>query len=119
MKVAHISIKYDEGDPATYAGVGYRVDRDKRMYFINTGNPTVDYAAAMMVLYTVNGEDAIIMGSSSIDHFVMDGGDLETENFSEEQLVSARKSLQTELSANFVYVHGPEKTSQDQRFKGD
>lgn len=119
MRVAHISVRYDDSDPATYAGVEYRVDRGKHMYCINTGNPTADYAAAMMVLYTVNGDEAIIMGSSSIDHFVMDGGDLETENFSEEQLVSAKKSLQTELSANFVYVLGPEKTSQDQRFKDD
>jgi len=117
MKVAHISIKYDEGDPATYAGVEYRVDRGKHMYCINTGNPTADYAAAMMVLYTVNGDEAIIMGSSSIDHFVMDGGDLETENFSEEQLVQAKKSIQTELSANFVYVRGPAKVSQDQQVK--
>lgn len=90
--VGHISVKYEEADPTTYSGIEYGWNRKYKI--INTGNPSVDYIIAMILLSRKEQETGHpIMRSSSVDHFIMDGGEMETEDFSEEHISAARKYL--------------------------
>jgi len=71
--MAVVGIDYDEVDPSTYAGVYTYID-DKRV-ITNTGNPEADMHTVVSMLFE-RGEGRMIMCSSSVDHFIMDGGDL-------------------------------------------
>jgi hypothetical protein len=85
MSTPILSIKYDDANPATYEGVTLSMDRDKPRELFSTGNPTVDYNTAAAVVYRrfynagVDVDDVPLMGSSTIDHFIMDGGELNEE----------------------------------------
>ena len=81
-----ISCLYDEPDPSTYRGMEIRIDRESEPLVFNSGNPTVDYVTAGCVVYTRAGGEVPIMGSSSIDHFVMDEGDLKTEEIPDDEI---------------------------------
>lgn len=72
----YISIKYDEPDPSTYTAVkistrDYHGDDVEEKTFA-TGDANYDYHCAMLWMETAGCES--IMGSSSCDHFQMDGG---------------------------------------------
>lgn len=75
-----IGIVYDDNNPESYAGVTLRMGSGSLADTFHTGNPTVDYLTAVFVVASRNGVDHPAMSSSSIDHFVMDGGDLNTDN---------------------------------------
>jgi len=93
-----MSLDFDEGSPETYRGITIRrlnPDRERespiRFY---SGNPTVDHLAAFQYLYNIHGvpnhntHNFAVMGSSSLDHFVMDGGELR-ESYTQEELAQA------------------------------
>jgi hypothetical protein len=84
-----LSILYTEPKPETYAGVRLRMYEDKPEELFNSGNPAVDFFTAGFVAHYRLGPDAHIMGSSSIDHFVMDGGVLEDEEPSDDAVKQA------------------------------
>ena len=87
-----MSIIYEEGDPNTYAGFELRADK-KTIGIFNTGNPTVDYLTAMWWIKLSYGEDVHVSGSSSIDHFAFDGGDLRDGEgqYTPEEVAKAKK----------------------------
>jgi len=100
--IPFLPILYDEdmNPDETYRGVELRMgsgaQRDGPPEVFNTGNPTVDYHTAMLVVWRRwieaggdKDEDPPVMGSSSIDHFVMDGGTLRDENPSGEDVQAA------------------------------
>jgi hypothetical protein len=73
--IAIVYIDYDEGDPSTYRGVAVKNDGlEVRRW--NTDCPTSDYAEASLYAYE---NYSIVMAASSVDHFVMDGGDINTD----------------------------------------
>lgn len=94
--MAIIGIVYDEPDPETYGGVSLKMMPEGKREDFYTGDPTVDYLTAGIVAkYRLKGGP--VMGSSSVDHFSMDGGDLEDEDPPQHKLdlslVLARKYL--------------------------
>lgn len=94
--VAFISVNYEELKPETYAG--FTLKMGDRVETINTGNPTVDYVAIGCIAYTIAGGRLPIMQSSSIDHFIMDGGDLLTEDIPEELANRGREAAKSHLN---------------------
>lgn len=72
---AIISVLYDEPDPTTYRGVAVRVG-DAEDVILSSDDPTVDYVAAGWVALRAGCTSLIC--SSSVSHFAMDGGDLNT-----------------------------------------
>jgi len=74
--IGHIGVDYDDSDPASYAGVSvYSWDgknRESKRSFVSD-SPTNDYWKAMVYLYYIKDVDTVT-GSSSVDHFTMDGG---------------------------------------------
>ena len=75
---AFISIDYVEGDTdgSTYEQITVRIGNDTKRF--GTGDPQKDYLSALIHAYDTVGDDVPIMGSSSLDHFMMDTGiDLE------------------------------------------
>ena len=103
MRLPFLRLEYDDADPATYEGISLLMLDDKKPELFNTGNPTVDYHTAMAVIYKrakdagVDIDDVPIQGSSSIDHFVMDGGELRdsepTDEDIQQAIVNAKKHL--------------------------
>jgi hypothetical protein len=87
--IAFVRVLYTEPDPSTYGGIHLHIDGWERLFA--SGTPTVDYLAACVVTMDRLGENARMMGSSSIDHFVMDGGDLETEHPTPQQVQAAMR----------------------------
>jgi hypothetical protein len=94
----YMDLDFDEGSPETYRGILLsRLGDDRiknppiRFY---SGNATVDNLAAFQYLYNIHGvvtrnsHNFAVMGSSSLDHFVMDGGELR-ENYTKEELAEA------------------------------
>lgn len=65
---------YEEPDPSTYAGIELRMGIGRKKEVFNTGDPFHDYLTAGAVAHMRAGEDADVMGLSSMDHFSMDGG---------------------------------------------
>jgi len=94
---------YDDVNPETYEGISVRMGRDEKPKVFNTGNPTVDYFTAYFVASKrckdagVDIDDLPVMGSSSIDHFVMDGGTLNTDEPSDEDVQAAVTAAKTFL----------------------
>lgn len=88
-----IGVVYDDVNPESYAGIQLRFGHGKEVF--NSGNPTVDYFTAYWVIFKrckdagVDVDDVPIMGSSSIDHFVMDGGILNDSDPSQEDMDAA------------------------------
>ena len=74
MSCIFLSCLYDDQNPETYEGIELRMDIDAEREVFNTGTPFHDYLTAACVAYTRAGEHAYITGSSSLDHFVFDGG---------------------------------------------
>jgi len=90
MSIAHLSCLYDDRDPATYEGIELKMSLEAEPEVFNTGNPFHDYLTAGIIVFHRAGENAIVMGSSSIDHFAMDGGDLpDGDTATEEQVMEA------------------------------
>jgi len=69
--MAIIGIIYDEPDPSTYEGVRLSVYGKAGVWHI--GSPQNDLACALILAHFCNID---VVYSSSVDHFVMDGGDL-------------------------------------------
>ena len=94
MKIPILGIKYDDENPASYGGVTLRMlDKGEELFF--SGDPTVDYHTAMNVIFKrckdagVSIDDIPIQGSSSVDHFVMDGGELRDTDPTDEEFTKA------------------------------
>lgn len=68
MFILHLD--YDELDPATYRGFVLNIPGHKTRF--NSGDPVADYLAVAIYLATLG--NPYVTGSSSCDHFVMDGG---------------------------------------------
>jgi len=77
-----LSCLYDGQDPSSYEGIELRMGHGAEKVVFNTGNPAVDYLTAHLVIRKRckdaggDPDDIYVGGSSSLDHFVMDGGDL-------------------------------------------
>jgi hypothetical protein len=71
-----LSVHYDEFDIATYAGCSVSVGEHE--FTVDTGNPAADYLAVSVIAHVIAGE--WVMCSSSVDHFIQDGGNLEVMN---------------------------------------
>lgn len=90
-----ISVLYDDENVETYNGIKLS-SMGSEICVINSKNPTIDYLAAFLLIQKLTNfvDNVTVMGSSSVDHFVFDGGDLKTENFSdkehEESLILAK-----------------------------
>lgn len=101
--IAHISILYQEADPATYSGVEVRAEKESEKIIFNSGDATIDYWAGMTYIDLYYGSfdppRYITMGSSSIDHFVMDGGDFEwdVKKLKYEQIAAAIRAAKEKL----------------------
>lgn len=74
-----ITIDYDDVNPASYNGVLFSMDISAGRIRFHTGNPETDWKDVLgFVQYLVdNGQMVFANCSSSVDHFVMDGGTLE------------------------------------------
>lgn len=76
-----VGVCYDGQNPSTYKGVEvytFAGSGEKELSTVfNTGNPAEDYQAARFFALVHTG---LVSCSSSIDHFVSDGGDLGEEN---------------------------------------
>ena len=97
-----ISCDFDEGEASTYRAIelsllhgGESKDRER----FATGDPLHDYLTAMYVVFIryeragLDPDDATIMGSSSVDHFAMDGGiTLDAEGADMENLKRAARA---------------------------
>jgi hypothetical protein len=96
-QVPIIRVDYDEPDPNTYRGVtiGHTL--------WNSGDPTIDFICAVKLawLFREDGAD-FVMCSSSVNHFVMDGGELDDSgDWTEEQTQAATALLVQQ--ANTLY----------------
>lgn len=76
-----ISIDYTDGEPVTYRGVRWSTrnygGEDLESGVMASGDAAYDYYCAL--LYMENAGCKSINGSSSCDHFTMDGGSLDIE----------------------------------------
>lgn len=73
-----INVEYDDVNAKTYEGISVRPLGGRKKVF-NSNYPTFDYCCAIVYIrQTVKHDDAIVMCGSSIDHFEMDGGELDT-----------------------------------------
>ena len=96
--IAHISCLYDDVDPSTYEGISISMSLGAEAEVFNTGKPFHDYLTGSIVIFHRAGEDAIVMGASSIDHFAMDGGDLpDGTEATEEQVMAAAMAAKAYL----------------------
>lgn len=77
--VLFINVKYNDVDPATYKGISVRALRGRERVF-NTNSPTFDFCCASIYLVATckDTKNGMIMCGSSVDHFEMDGGDIDT-----------------------------------------
>lgn len=82
-----LSVIYDDSDISTYNGISIHNNDKKQTIFTNT-NPTVDYLVA---LFICRPDINKVSASSSLDHFIMDGGVLNDESPSNEDVVMATK----------------------------
>ena len=93
-----LSCLYDDVDPTTYEGIELRMRLGAKREVFNTGNPFHDYLTANIVAFLRAGEHACVMGSSSVDHFSMDGGHLPCASLAtDEQLETAREAARAYL----------------------
>lgn len=98
MPVIHLSCLYDQ-NPETYEGIELCMALGAESEVFNTGVPYHDYLVAATVAHARAGPDALIFGTSSIDHFVMDGGDLpDGTEATEEQVDKAAKAAKAYLT---------------------
>lgn len=104
MSVAIIGIDYDEPAeeesvaPLNYRGVTLKMGDGEREVFMSGLGATVDYLTAGFVAHHRLGEHAHVIGSSSVDHYSMDGGEIETGDPTKADIdaaiVAGRKYLQ-------------------------
>lgn len=93
-----MTCEYDEPDPKTYRGIGVRMGIKAEQELFNTGRPYHDYLTAHLVIWKRVGEGMDVMGSSSLDHFVFDGGELpDSAAATEEQLNEAVEAAKAYL----------------------
>lgn len=85
--------------PLNYRGVILRMGLESEQEVFATGDPTVDYLTAGFVAHYRVGPEAPVMCSSSVDHFAMDGGQLDDEDPSEEQIQKAVRAGRAYLTA--------------------
>lgn len=71
MKRIHVNIDYDEGISGSYRAVTVGTFYGTKTRF-ETGNPVVDWQAAVAFAREEAGNDGVMMTGSSVDHFVMD-----------------------------------------------
>lgn len=87
MSIPIIGIDYDEpaeedsDAPLNYRGVTLKMSPDgDRERFMSGHGATVDYLTAGFVAHYRLGPDAHVICSSSVDHYSMDGGEIETDD---------------------------------------
>jgi hypothetical protein len=85
-----VGIEYDDESPDSYAGVVLSRSQ-KEVSKIMTGCPTNDFLATTLLYQKLSDKngDKWLSCSSSVDHFVMDGGILKEDNFSELEISNA------------------------------
>ena len=83
-----MAVDYIGGEPHTYNG--FTLKYKKENWKFNTGNPSFDHFTLWRFVYRKFGEDMLdhVMGSSSLDHFVFDGGEYERELSDQEMKTS-------------------------------
>lgn len=105
MSIPIIGIDYDEpAEEDSNASLNYRgvtlkmmPGGDREVFMSN--NPTVDYLTAGFVAHYRLGPDAHVIGSSSVDHFSMDGGEIETDD-------PTRADIDAAIALAKVYLTG-------------
>jgi len=73
--MAFLNVRYNGADAKTYQGIEMAI-RDESPVVFNTNAPRVDYLTALAVASHLVGDYGQVMGSSSIDHFGYDGGEI-------------------------------------------
>lgn len=97
--MTYYSVLYDEADPSTYEGLEVRHSepREKVKFFTGHG-PTIDFMVSVLVLPRMSQ----YFVTSSVDHFIMDGGDINMDGdppYTTEQWALA-KELATQWRPN-------------------
>ena len=82
---AFLALQHDA--TGAYAGITLSMGSLKEVFM--TDHPTVDYLTAGFVAYKRLGPDAVVMNSSTIDHFISDGGVLNDTDPSQEEIDKA------------------------------
>jgi len=91
MPFPYFSVLYTEGDPQTYAGIRVIIGDQGAVFY--SGDPVHDYLCALLSIPN-EWHDVGITCSSSVDHFVMDGGVLGPEGeYTDKQIREAREAL--------------------------
>ncbi len=73
MNIVIIDVLYDDENPASYKGIELRPRWLCSVINVSGGTAADDYALASKIAHSLCDT---VMSSSSVDHFVMDGGDL-------------------------------------------
>ena len=95
---AFLTCHYDDRDPASYAGFIVRTPQREETF--NTGNPAHDYLVALFVAFE-RSHGRPVSESSSIDHFVMDGGTLvDPDDATSEQIDAASEVARLYMRAH-------------------
>ncbi len=96
-----LNLLYNDEDPLTYAGIQVKASGQLLATF-NSGNPTVDYFASGAFCELLS-PDCRISGSSSLDHFVMDGGKMwdEGDAINPEHITQAKQMAQEVFDRDF------------------
>lgn len=76
--IVSTNIDYIDGDQSTYKGMDLTITSfgsdEKEKFRFETGHPSVDYINMYKKIWEYNNVVSIV-GSSSMDHFTMDGND--------------------------------------------
>ena len=72
-----ISVNYVEPNPSTYNGIVVEIDGELQITktFNHGKSPNNDFAKAIVFVKEQTGNTSVIM-KSSVDHFIMDGGEI-------------------------------------------
>lgn len=84
-----INVEYNEVKPSTYKGISVMCKRTKKTFY--TKNPSFDFCCACVYIgasQKFHKMGGIILFGSSVDHFEMDGGVIETQPSDTDLLVA-------------------------------
>lgn len=92
----YLRIDYDEEDNEaavnkSYRGVIMEVAGETTRFF--SGDPTVDWITSGIVAYHLYGNNALC--SSSVDHFGLDGGNIQYDDWDEATIEKGREYART------------------------
>jgi len=93
------SVVYTEPDPTTYAGVGASFKGWPEDIKLMTGDPTADMVALQLIVLRM-GLGELVMESSSVNHFMMDGGEMRDESPTDEDIERAKPIARRWWGAN-------------------